>query len=151
MLMTAKEMNKRLDAGEDPLDLVEEKWKRLKTYVEEKGLEGVVSENFHADTCAFCSVFMNKSEKWYKKCWECPYMIVRGISCDEALPCLSCYAPYAPFDVDMDTSEPWCEMARVFGSWLYAFLEETRRYDFIQACDKMLAVIDEIQNGTKKE
>lgn len=57
LIMTREEMLKKLDDGEDPLDISIEKWERLIKWMKLNPNEYLDNSWFHAGTCALCEVY----------------------------------------------------------------------------------------------
>lgn len=56
LIMPREEMLKKLDDGEDPLDISIEKWERLIKWMKLNPDEYPDSQWYHASTCALCEV-----------------------------------------------------------------------------------------------
>ena len=73
--MTPADVIRRLDAGEDPLDLSVEHWEEV------CAADTIETEEVTADYCALCTSYGDNGD-WAHECDKCP-MFIAGYGCQE--------------------------------------------------------------------
>ncbi len=80
-LMHYEELERRLEAGEDNLDLSIEKWERAIVVWKEDPSE-VWIEALRSNSCGLCSNHLEPPVLCWPACTTCPYVLTYGKTCD---------------------------------------------------------------------